>query len=79
MSFLRPSWRVKFSKTRTLFIDYRADTDSPSIEQLQDVIDYSNTLQVSVGNPSLDQSYENRLMMRYRNFDKETNRVFLFS
>ncbi|GAA4445467.1 TonB-dependent receptor [Pontibacter saemangeumensis] len=66
----------KFSETRTLFLDYRADTDAPSIDQLQDVIDYSNTLQVSVGNPNLDQSFENRLMMRYRNFDKETNKVF---
>jgi len=66
----------KFSKTRTLFVDYRADTDAPAIEQLQDVIDYSNTLRVSVGNPDLDQSTENRLMMRYRNFDEETNKVF---
>ncbi|WP_161891225.1 outer membrane beta-barrel protein [Pontibacter russatus] len=66
----------KFDETRTLFLDYRADTDAPSIEDMQDVIDYSNTLQVSVGNPNLNQSFENQLRMRYRSFDKETNKVF---
>jgi hypothetical protein len=66
----------KFSKTRTLFLDYRADTDAPSVEDLQDVYDPSNTLQASIGNPDLEQSYQNRLMMRYRNFDQETNKVF---
>lgn len=66
----------KFSETRTLFVDYRADTDAPSIEQLQDVVDYANPLQVGIGNPNLNQSFENRVMMRYRNFDRETNKVF---
>ncbi|MCC9137436.1 outer membrane beta-barrel protein [Pontibacter silvestris] len=66
----------KFSETRSLFFDYRADTDAPSVGQLQDVIDYSNPLRVSTGNPNLQQSYENRLRMRYRNFDRETNKVF---
>lgn len=66
----------KFSKTRTLFLDYRSDTDAPSVEDLQDVYDPSNSVQASIGNPNLEQSYENRLMMRYRNFDPETNKVF---
>ncbi|WP_162053052.1 outer membrane beta-barrel protein [Pontibacter pamirensis] len=66
----------KFSKTRTLFLDYRADTDAPSVEQLQDVYDPSNSVRARIGNPNLDQSFENRLMMRYRNFDPETNKVF---
>ncbi|GAB3531206.1 hypothetical protein GCM10027443_13020 [Pontibacter brevis] len=66
----------KFSKTRTLFLDYRADTDAPSVQQLQDVYDPSNTVQARIGNPNLDQSFQNRLMMRYRNFDPETNKVF---
>ncbi|MFD2999230.1 outer membrane beta-barrel protein [Pontibacter toksunensis] len=66
----------KFSKTRTLFLDYRADTDAPSVEQLQDVYDPSNSVNARIGNPNLDQSSENRFMMRYRNFDPETNKVF---
>ncbi|RDV13971.1 TonB-dependent receptor [Pontibacter diazotrophicus] len=66
----------KFSKTRTLFLDYRANTDAPSVEQLQDVYDPSNSVQARIGNPNLDQSFQNRLMMRYRNFDPETNKVF---
>lgn len=66
----------KISKDKNLRIDYRSDTDAPSVDQLQDVLDISNPLQVRLGNPALEQEAENRLVLRYRAFNPETNKVF---
>ncbi|MCC9165630.1 TonB-dependent receptor [Pontibacter harenae] len=66
----------KFSQSQSLNINFRTGTNVPSAEQLQEVLDISNPLQVSIGNPDLDQDYQNRLFMRFRSFNPETNRVF---
>ncbi|MBF9255601.1 TonB-dependent receptor [Pontibacter sp. 172403-2] len=66
----------KISKDKNLRIDYRSDTDAPSVDELQDVLDISNPLQVRQGNPDLEQEAENRLALRYRAFNPETNKVF---
>ena len=55
---------------------YRGDTDAPSVSQLQDVIDNSNPIQISMGNPDLEQEYEHRLYTRIRNVDPETSKSF---
>lgn len=70
-AFLR--WRI--SKQKNLRMYYRASTDAPSVTQLQDVVNNSNPLQLTVGNPNLTQSYGNRLVMRYgsSNLEKGTN------
>ncbi|MFD2244681.1 outer membrane beta-barrel protein [Pontibacter ruber] len=77
-SNLLPSaeYEYKISKNTNLNINYRTSTDVPSVEQLQDVLDISNPLQARIGNPELDQDYQNRLNIRFRRFDPETNRVF---
>lgn len=66
----------EFSSIR---IDYNTDTDAPSIGQLQDVISNANPLQLSSGNPELDQEYSHRLFTRYRIINPETNRSWMFS
>ncbi|MEX2565174.1 MAG: outer membrane beta-barrel protein, partial [Cyclobacteriaceae bacterium] len=55
---------------------YRGDTDAPSVRQLQDVIDNSNPIQISTGNPDLEQEYEHRLYTRIRTVDPETPKSF---
>jgi outer membrane receptor protein involved in Fe transport len=45
---------------------YRTSTNPPSVNQLQDVINYSNPLQVSTGNPNLEQQYSHRFGLRYQ-------------
>ncbi len=57
-------------------IYYRGDTDAPSVRQLQDVIDNSNPIQISTGNPNLDQEYEHRMSTRIRKINPETNKSF---
>ncbi len=65
----RQSWR--------LF--YRASTTSPSISQLQNVVDNSNALFLSSGNPDLKQSYSHTLMTRLSLSSAEnTNTTMLF-
>jgi hypothetical protein len=71
-----PSARLeyKFSKASNLEFNYRASTSAPSVGQLQDVIDYSNPLQVRTGNPNLNQSYQNWTRLQYRSHNPTSNR-----
>ncbi|GAB3195825.1 hypothetical protein ABID22_001627 [Pontibacter aydingkolensis] len=69
-------YEYKFTNSRNLNISLRTNTNMPSVEQLQGVLDISNTLQPRIGNPELDQDYQGRFNMRYRNFNPETNKVF---
>lgn len=57
--------RINFSRSSNLRIHYRANTQQPSITQLQNVIDNSNPLSITAGNPDLKQEYSNTLMARY--------------
>ncbi|HKC69765.1 MAG TPA: outer membrane beta-barrel protein, partial [Bacteroidia bacterium] len=68
-------FNYKFSKTKNLRITYRTNTSPPSISQLQNVINNSNPLLLSTGNPNLKQDYENTINLRYGsvNSTKGTN------
>lgn len=66
----------RFTKLKNLRLDYRARTNAPSVGNLQNVIDNTNPLQLSTGNPNLKQSYQNRLSLHYKSFNAETNKVF---
>ncbi|ROL57971.1 TonB-dependent receptor, partial [Bacteroidetes/Chlorobi group bacterium ChocPot_Mid] len=59
------SFQYNFTKRNNIRLFYRTSTNLPSIEQLQDVVNNSNPLQISVGNPNLSESYEHSL---YANF-----------
>jgi hypothetical protein len=58
-------FNYKFKNTSTLRIFYRSSTTPPSISQLQSVVDNSNPLLLSTGNPNLRQSFNNNLFIRY--------------
>lgn len=66
-------YHYNFSKTTNLRIFYRASTSSPSISQLQNVIDNSNPLQLRTGNPDLKQNYSHRFVTRLGNADPHTS------
>ena len=75
---LQPSVEVeyRFSDSENLRLDYRTDTDNPSMGQLQEVIHNANPLHIRTGNPDLKQSYRNELSLRYKSFDTKTNKLF---
>jgi hypothetical protein len=65
----------KFSDNSSLRVIYRSSTRNPQITQLQEVVNNSNPLQLSIGNEDLNQQVENRYIARYsyNNPDKRVN------
>jgi hypothetical protein len=58
-------WRKNFDKQSNLRIFYRTSINTPSVNQLQNVINNSNPLFITTGNPFLDNSYTHFLASRY--------------
>ena len=70
-------FNYKFSQLTNLRVIYRASTNAPSISQLQMVVDNSNSLLLSIGNPSLNQEIRHFVMARYSTSNKEkTSNLF---
>jgi len=69
-------WRKKLSNNVNVRVFYRASTNFPSISQLQDVVNLSNPLYVSSGNPGLKQSYTHFLSGRYSYTNSKTSKSF---
>jgi hypothetical protein len=65
--------RLELRGGGNLFVRYMTSTTEPSVSQLQNVIDNSNPLFISLGNPALDQSYTHSLMVRADRFYTEKN------
>lgn len=58
---------------------YRTDTDEPSVRELQNVVNNSNPLNLSVGNPNLGQSFNHNIFANVSKVNLEKSRtLFLF-
>jgi hypothetical protein len=57
--------KMKFSDSSNILIRYRASTSTPGVNQLQNVINNTNTLLLSTGNQNLKQEYTNTLNINY--------------
>ena len=68
--------RRKLSAKNTINVMYRASTNAPSISQLQNVIDNSNTLMVTSGNPNLKQQLTNTVSTRFTYTDTKKGTSF---
>lgn len=64
------SYRMKSGNQFRMF--YRSSTQEPSVSQLQNVIDNSNPLSLSAGNPNLKQSYTNMVNLRFTSTNQQT-------
>jgi hypothetical protein len=66
VNFLPLIWlNYKPSRNANLRIVYRTSTVAPSVSQLQGVVNNSNPILLTSGNPNLDQSYNHYLVARY--------------
>jgi hypothetical protein len=77
-----PTFRMeyKFSPKTNIQFDYDSRTNEPQIRQLQPVINNSNPLQLRIGNPDLDQSYNHQFRIRFRSQNPESDKSwFLFA
>jgi hypothetical protein len=75
---LLPSFQYNYKPERgtNIRITYRTRTKSPSIDQLQNVVNNTNALQLSIGNPNLLQDYTHQLSARYSTSMKDRKRMF---
>ena len=69
-------WRKKLSAYSNIRVFYRAYTNFPTVTQLQDVVNLTNPLRVSSGNPELKQSFAHFLGGRYSYTNTKTSRSF---
>lgn len=85
---LRKSWvnvlpfamlNYKFSSATNLRLFYRSNTNSPSVAQLQNVVDNSNPLQLSTGNPDLKQEFSQSLTARFGTTNSNTSRSLFYN
>ena len=67
-------WRKKINQKTNVSLFYRASTVFPTVSQLQDVVNLSNPLRISSGNPSLKQSFTQFLSLRYNFINSKTSR-----
>ena len=55
----------RFTRQKNLRLFYRTNTNPPNVSQLQAVVNNSNPLQLTIGNPALRQEYQHSLNIRY--------------
>ena len=62
-----PSAMIRYSLNRnnSFMLRYRSSSTSPTLQQLQSVVDNTNPLFLSTGNPLLDQQINHTLNLRY--------------
>ena len=70
-------FRYKFSKTTNLDINYRGSASQPSMTDLLAVVDDSDPLNISMGNPGLNPSWNNNLFVRYNGHDPTRQRTIM--
>lgn len=69
-----------FANRRNLRLAWNTSTDAPSIRQLQNVVNNSNPLALSTGNPALRPSYRHTLSLRVSEADPARSRSrFVFA
>ena len=72
--FPSAQFRYNFGKNRRLILNYNGRTNQPSSTQLQPVVDNSNPLSVTTGNPNLDREVINTLRANYSSYNMTTFR-----
>lgn len=71
-------FRYDLDRTRNIRIFYRSSTQLPSVEQLQDVLNNSNPVQLTVGNPNLRQTFQQNIFGRYQASNVEKGSTLFF-
>ena len=67
-------FRYRFSKQTQLRIDYRGRTSQPSMTDLLDVVDDSDPLNITRGNPGLKPSFQHNVSSEFRTFNPTKQR-----
>lgn len=65
-------FRYNFARRNFLRLDYRGNTSQPSIDQMQPVRNNDNLMNESIGNPTLNPSFNQTLRLMYSSFNAVT-------
>lgn len=71
-------FRYDITKQKNIRIRYRANAGIPSVDRFQSVINNSNPLILSSGNPDLRQDYSHTLFLRYSATNTVKSHAFFF-
>ncbi|MFZ1256776.1 MAG: outer membrane beta-barrel protein [Saprospiraceae bacterium] len=74
-----PSLFLRYTPTRTksFNLHYRSTTQLPTINQLQNVLNNSNPVQLSIGNPNLKQAVNHNFNIRYSSSNANSSMIYL--
>ncbi len=70
--FLSSNVRYEMARGKSLYANYRNDTEIPSIRELQPVPNLTNPFNIFVGNPELRPTFTHRVSLGYQNFNFAT-------
>ncbi|MDW8420053.1 MAG: TonB-dependent receptor [Chitinophagales bacterium] len=70
------SFQYKISATSSFRLNYRTFTAPPTVQQLQNVIDNSNPLSLTTGNPDLKQNYTHSVFLRFNVANTQKSKMF---
>ncbi|NCB25581.1 MAG: TonB-dependent receptor [Bacteroidia bacterium] len=68
-----------WSRQKNLRFTYAGNTDQPSVNQISPVIDVSNPLNITYGNPDLKPAFMHRMNIRYQNSMPQENRFHMLT
>jgi hypothetical protein len=66
------NFQYKIRSSASLSLNYNGRTAQPTLQQIQPIIDNSNPLDLTIGNPNLDQSFSNQISLTYNNYKPVT-------
>ena len=72
-------YQYKFSQQKVISINYNGNTTQPTIDQIQPVLVNSDPLNVTLGNPDLKPSFNNRLTLFYNNYQVISGQQFFIN
>lgn len=70
-------FRYRFSKVSNLRVNYRGSSSQPSMSDLLDIVDDSDPLNITMGNPGLKPSFTHRLRVFYNTYIQEHQRALM--
>lgn len=77
--FPTASFNLTPSRSKNLRFNYNGRTNQPSVSQLQNVPDVTDTLNQKIGNPNLKQEFNHNLSIGYNSFNMLTFKLLAFN
>lgn len=74
--FIDADIRYSIERSKSLHLGYSTSSSVPSVRQLQPVEDRTNPLNIVIGNPELEPTFNQRINFSFRNFDFATRSGF---